>query len=274
MNFSICKIIFGSLKLNDFLGVAANLGFDGAEFGYDEAIAYFPDPQALDQVLSAKGLRWAATYWGAPWHLKSQKASLIEEAQKRARYMSEAGCTNLILGPPSRFDGYEENKENYLIQAVDTMTQVAQIMSAYKIKASLHNHYGTIIEGPDEINYAMQNTDDRLIGFCPDIAHLSFSGIDPLPFVQRYVKRVAHVHLKDAVRPGEFVPRNEKWDERLRDLGKGDLPLVQIVKLLKDHNYDGWISYEQDRPQNGESAMESARASKSYIDSVIKSSLI
>ncbi len=270
MKFAICKILFGSASLEEFFGVAEKLKFDGVEFGYEESFKRYPVASDLRKALADKALKWAGSYWGADWHVEGLRESFIEQAQKRAKYMLEAGCNTIIIGPPARFKGYEEKKNEYLEKTCVTINAIGKVASNMGLRVGIHNHYGTTIESSEEIDYVMQHTDAGLVGFCPDTAHLAVSGCDALNVVKRYVDRVVYLHLKDAIKPGEFVPRNEKWDERLRDLGKGQIPLKEILKSLKSHGYEGWISYEQDHPQRGETAEESASASKKYIELELK----
>ncbi|MGC9174989.1 MAG: sugar phosphate isomerase/epimerase family protein [Thermoprotei archaeon] len=271
MKLSICKILFGGrTSLVQFFDYASQLGFKGVEFGYEEAVRTFPNFEDLKEELSRRGLTWSGSYWGAPWHMPEERASILEEATRRLIYMSGAGCNNLIIGPPGRFDGYEKDRFGYLEEAVKTINEVGKVSSAYGVRASVHNHYGTIIEGQDEIDYVLQHTDANSVWFCPDTAHLSVAGCDPLKNVIKYGQRIGYVHLKDAIKLAQFVPREEKWDERLRDLGKGEVPIADILMTLKQSSYDGWVSYEQDRPQRGETALESASASKAYLDSLLK----
>jgi len=271
MKFSVCKILFGSIELRQFFSRARELGFQGVEFGYRDALesGRFSDPFALRDELNRFGLTWSANYWGDNWHHREERERLLQQAEKIGEFLSKAGCENVVIGPPVRFPGYDEKKREYLRTACDAMNQVARILRDRGLKCSIHNHYGTIIEGEDEIEFALANVDADLLGFCPDTAHLAVSGIEPVRFIERYAQRVAHVHLKDAIKPGEFVPREENWVSRLRDLGQGEIPLAQLVAILVNHSYAGWFSYEQDVPQAGETPMESARKSKQYIDSVL-----
>jgi sugar phosphate isomerase/epimerase len=51
-----------------------------------------------------------------------------------------------------------------------------------------------------------------------------------------------HVHIKDARRPG---PGSHDW--RQMPLGEGDVPLEEVLALLRGHGYPGYISVEWEK---------------------------
>ena len=56
---------------------------------------------------------------------------------------------------------------------------------------------GTGVQTLCEIDRLMENTDEDKVYLVYDTGHLYFSGEDPEAVLTKYVKRIAHVHLKD-----------------------------------------------------------------------------
>ena len=60
--------------------------------------------------------------------------------------------------------------------------------------------------------------------------------------------RIAHVHIKD----GKVSSNPLKHDYEYTDLGEGELPIKEILSLLKKENFDGYISLEWESPWRDE----------------------
>lgn len=62
---------------------------------------------------------------------------------------------------------------------------------------------------------------------------------DPIPFLTKYHDRVTHVHVKDRKLTGQTVP-----------FGQGDVPIVQVLQLMKKNkwNFQATIEYEYPTP--------------------------
>jgi inosose dehydratase len=114
---------------------------------------------------------------------------------------------------------------------------------------------GTIVESPDELERLMQRT---RIGFCPDTAHLAAGGGDPAALIRRYADRLRHVHLKDiALQSRRFLP-----------LGEGDLDVTDIVRAVREADYDSWLVVELDSHDGDPRA--AAEKSRRYLLEVLK----
>lgn len=115
---------------------------------------------------------------------------------------------------------------------------------------TLHPEAGTHIEAAWEIDRALETTS---IGLCLESGHQLVGGGDALDTLRRWGDRVNHVHLKDAdagIVAGivaEGVPVEEIWRRRaFCGLGDGDVAVAEIVDLLIEMGYEGWLVVEQD----------------------------
>ncbi|MCI9135146.1 MAG: TIM barrel protein, partial [Lachnospiraceae bacterium] len=94
-----------------------------------------------------------------------------------------------------------------------------------------HPHLGSMAEKPEQIDKLFERTDMKI---CPDLAHLTAGGGDPLEIVKKYYDRISFVHLKDLNQDG-FAP-----------LGTGTIDLEGILTFLKEKGYEGDYLVEVD----------------------------
>jgi inosose dehydratase len=162
------------------------------------------------------------------------------------------GASRLVVGGGARrASGTTAEDYDRLGAALDA---VADLAGEHGLDASYHPHLSTIVESPDELDRLMQRT---RIGFCPDTAHLAAGGGDPAELIRRYADRLRHVHLKDvALETLQFLP-----------LGQGDLDLVDIVRAVREANYDSWLVVELDS-YDGD-PREAAEISRAHLTQIL-----
>src|SRR5664279_4382649 len=77
------------------------------------------------------------------------------------------------------------------------LTALADRMADFVVRMAFHHHMGTIIETDAEVDRLMDVTAPS-VGLLYDTGHSVFSGGDPVALLKRNIKRVVHVHCKDA----------------------------------------------------------------------------
>lgn len=86
-----------------------------------------------------------------------------------------------------------------------------------------------------------------------DPSHLLWQGVNPTIFLEDFIDRVYHVHMKDAAvtlngRSGllgshiDFGDLRRGWN--FRSLGHGDVNFEDIIRVLNAYNYEGPLSVE------------------------------
>lgn len=119
---------------------------------------------------------------------------------------------------------------------------------------AFHPHAGTFVESPDEVATLMAMTDPDLVPLCLDVGHWIVGGGEPVTAIERYGRRIAHVHLKDVdptVLDGLHRGELEDFGAAIRarlftELGAGALDLVGCLRALAVAGYAGWLMVEQD----------------------------
>ncbi|WP_347109004.1 sugar phosphate isomerase/epimerase [Paenarthrobacter sp. S56] len=110
---------------------------------------------------------------------------------------------------------------------------------------------------------------DRLagsdVGIVMDFSHIVASGGDPADFVDRFGERIAHVHLRDAVRATETEPGNINLS-----IGNGQSNFAGGLAKLRDSGYAGHFSLElETRDVTHDERPAAAAKAGSYITDLI-----
>jgi inosose dehydratase len=119
------------------------------------------------------------------------------------------------------------------------------------------------------------------VDWCLDSGHLAIGGVDILEFAKAAFDRIGHVHLKDVdlSRAPSVLNRSQSIMEGVQDglftvLGKGDVPISELVRFLESHGYQGWYVIEQDMaitgnlPALGQGPIELVGESLAYLRSI------
>lgn len=209
----------------------ASVGYAGVEV-FDGNLAAFADrPEVLTALFAETGVELVSVYTGANFVYADVLPDEMFRIRRACELAATFGAGRLVVGGGARrAAGVTDEDYARLAAALDS---VADVASEHGLDASYHPHLGTIVESPEELDRLMSRS---RIGFCPDTAHLAAGGGDPAAQIRQYGERLRHVHLKDISRAtGQFLP-----------LGAGDLDLLDIVRAVREADYDSWLVVELD----------------------------
>jgi inosose dehydratase len=260
----------------------SRLGYAGTQLA-----GSFPRGTALDDALAARGLRIAEVYacidcdqdGPVPGALEVGRAKLAELHAVHGDTLVAA----LPVGPAripwgGRAGGVDvprmtEAGFGRLAALLETLGREATDLGHV---VAFHNHVGTYVETPAEVDTLFSMSDPALVGSCLDVGHSILGGGDPVATLARYGERVRHVHLKDvdptvmaAMATGEvdgFLAglRNRVFCEA----GRGLLDVRGLLRTLHEADYAGWIMVEQDTSWRPPS--ESAAMSRAVVDLILR----
>jgi multiple sugar transport system ATP-binding protein len=124
-----------------------------------------------------------------------------------------------------------------------------------------HNHdfeFKKLADGSVPQEIILESAPD--IGWEMDVAWVVRGGTDPLPWIDRYGKRIAAVHVKDIASPGEGLDE-DGWS----DVGHGTIDWAGLIKALRAKSAAEYYVMEQDNPNDIERfASRSIAAVKTY----------
>ncbi|MHB1394055.1 MAG: myo-inosose-2 dehydratase [Clostridia bacterium] len=152
------------------------------------------------------------------------------------------------------------------------LNQLGKLAADKGMAVAYHHHMGTGVQTMDEIDKLMEMTDPKYVYLLFDTGHLTFSNIDPVVVLKKYVKRIKHVHLKDI--------RKEVLDKVSKDHlsflqgvkegvftipGDGMIDFDSLFKILEENGYYGWFVVEAEQDPAKANPLEYAINARRFI---------
>ncbi|MGF7002932.1 inosose dehydratase [Lachnospiraceae bacterium PFB1-21] len=254
-------------------------GFTGTEIGNK----YPKEPEVLKQALELRNMQ-ICNCWFSTFFTTGEEAETIAAFTKQLDFLQAMGAKVIgcseqgrgIQGKPYPIFGDQKpvfTKEEW--QRLFTgMNKLGELAAARGMKCSLHHHMGTGIQTPEEIDIFMEGTNENVY-LLFDSGHIYFSegtqeAVDNL--VEKYIDRIAHVHLKD-VRKEKRVKTIEEDMSFLEAVkngtftvpGDGDIVFDKIFATLEKHNYEGWMLVEAEQDPAKANPLEYALKARDFI---------
>jgi inosose dehydratase len=263
---------------------------DIARAGYDGAPPKLkPDAQASDVIrrYEQHGLRPAPPYFGASFWKAEEEASILGRARDAAKFTRDIGCTELYVaaggGGYQAPSGASRAKVAGNVSADDAMSgeefdQFARVLSELGritleegVRSCFHNHVGTVIETAEELDQLFACVDSDAVFLGLDTGHLAWAGTDTVAVCRRYADRIKTLHLKDIDDRVRLQGVEATWDYEtftkhgiFAELGEGSVDFPEIISILNDAGFEGWLIVETDVTQKP-TALESATISREYL---------
>jgi inosose dehydratase len=220
-------------------------GYTGFEIFDGNLMQYKDKKDELLKLMNDHSLTLVGVYTGGNFIFPDILEEELLKIESVAAFASEVGAEHLVVGGGAvRTNGILESDYTALGNALNKVVEIAE---KYNLIASYHPHLGTNVQAPEQLDKLMPLTK---INLCPDTAHIEAGGGDPVAVIKKYIDRIKYVHFKD-YKNGEFLP-----------LGEGHQKFAEMINVLEEANYDGWITVELDSypdPKQG------AKISRSYL---------
>jgi sugar phosphate isomerase/epimerase len=125
--------------------------------------------------------------------------------------------------------------------------QILRVAEAYDIIVNIEPH-GYYTTRPDFMAEMLAFSDSPLLRMNMDTGNTFIAGQDPVGFLERFRKKVSHVHLKDVSETLAAAARGELTGIAVSHGATGEGVnadnIRQCVKLLAESGYDGVLSIE------------------------------
>jgi len=257
-------ILWKNTPLEAVAREAAELGYDGIEA---PVAAYRDRPDDLRRLLDETGLEVCGTFTGGYFIDPATREAEIRNVVETAKLLPQFGCTTLISAP----GGLRKDRKAYSLweyrSFCEALNEIGRRVADFGVTQVFHNHAWTLIETRLEVDLLCEHTDPRYLKMGFDTGHLHLGWADPVEVMEAYGDRVAYLHIKDA------CGRADYWDGIKNDegcwveLGAGEVDLAGIIRVLDQHNFTGWLCYEQDNSQKP--ARESAALSIAHLKKLL-----
>jgi inosose dehydratase len=255
----------------------AAAGYAGTEY----SPTYGMDAEQVNAELASRNLRLAGCY---QWlHLRDH-VSLEREMvtlQETINMLVSCGSSDLIVSDamtPRRIvlaghvpaDGSAGLSDDEWGRLASGLRRVGEQAAASGVRVHYHNHVGTYVETPAEVDRFLDVTAGDDLDLCFDTGHYAYGGGDPTEFALRHAAQIGYLHLKDVSASVLAEARAQGWSflDALRhiifcEFGDGIVDIPRVIDVLMANEYAGWVIVEQDT--SARDSTESAIASRVYL---------
>lgn len=258
--------MFTPLKPHPESGIkmAARFGFHGIEPWGNEIQDYLRQPpEVFKKVLDEAGISISSVASGGEYFDASKLQATLDSHGANAKFGAYFGIKALKANMGRRLGPEDLTTANAKILARN-LNEVGKRTLEHGVKFALHPHAWTMIERKSEIETILDLTDPQLVFLTLDTCHASVGGVDSAKFLREHYSRVAHLHFKDTLPvwsagKGWKGPAPSKEEEvRMakelgvpvgpdpiyQRLGTGGVDFPAVIAVLRERNYDGWISLD------------------------------
>jgi sugar phosphate isomerase/epimerase len=295
--WAISSHMFTPLKPHPETGmkIAAKFGFHGVEPWGNELQRYLNQPpEVFKKVLNEAGVGISSVASGGEYFDTSKLKATLDSNGANARFASHFGVTALKANLNRRLGSENLSVSNGRILARN-LNEVGRRTLEHGVKFAFHPHAWTIVERNAELEMILEMTDPALVFVTLDTCHASVGGTDPVKFLRDHYSRVAHLHFKDTLPvwsagKGWQGPAPSKEEEAAmaknlglpatpdaiyQRLGTGGVDFPALIRILRDREYDGWISLDfnyADLPE-GVTIEQDMAAHRKYLVDTLRASL-
>jgi inosose dehydratase len=235
-------------KIDETLAAIADLGFEGVEL-YD-LLDRVENDEDVGALLARYGLALSSAYFAGSFVQRERVAQELRDFETVVEAIASFDGNVVVVGGGRRRRLTEEKD---WIELTKTAARMCCIAERYGVTLAWHPHYGTLVQNTEEAGRLLREVAHPGLSLAIDIAHVAFTGADPISTLSHYGKAVKHIHLKDFAK-GAFV-----------ELGQGTLDIPGVMTALAQGGYDGWVTVELD---SAEDAKTSALANARYLEQI------
>lgn len=220
--------------IGDTISWALELGYSAAELDAD-------DLDGTD-FLAKKGMKVSSIYRNYQWQEKIDRSMMEDHIRLAEHYQ-----TSRIMAIPGFYSnkkGSEKELES-MIEGMRTLSILAK-ENAMILTIEDYDHILSPIATMDGMSSFLESAADLKVTL--DTGNFIFSGEDVLTAEELFLPKIRHVHLKDRLwsRSGEG-DKLECIDGRVLypcAVGDGDIPIREVLKNLKEADYNGYVVAE------------------------------
>lgn len=254
------------------------LGFDGIELApWDLAdlLPLFGSAKNFKEFALDRGVEVVGMFHGAhACHDATKEDEVIAAGKEAVDIIVQLGGTQMNTCPTDNYYGIGPLSREEVQQCAKAIDQIGRYATDNGVKVGLHNEFFCGINRENHREF-IDSTNPDFVHYCIDTAQISILGEDLLEFYDTYHSRISGFHLKDTADLAVDDSIRYSQDPEIRDdghrwfwePGEGVLDFEGLYRLLKKHNYQGWINLETDGSPD---YLASMALSKYYIDSKLK----
>lgn len=183
------------------------------------------------------------------------RAASVERFMRAADLCAELGAKYLFLTPGRGFECETRDIAwAHSVQSINRIAAHARSLGVSCLLEPLQRLESNIVTNADELQAFWRALDGDDIDIVLDLVAMATAGDSVGGYVERFGKRIAHVHLVDGTPSGHLA-----W-------GDGNLPLDTYLADLHAHGFDGTLTFEPFG--NGSYALDPVSAWRRCLDAI------
>ncbi len=214
--------------------------------GYQPHVALYEDPVLLDKKMVGYGLNFSQVDAAYPLSGKDGPLRGVPYVMKAIQWAHLIGCPCV-----DTTDGMHKPEGLTDEEAMDMMKrsyeQIIEVAAAHKVIVNIEPH-GYFTTRPEMMERMLNFCDSPYLRMNMDTGNTFIAGQDPVAFLERFIDRVSHVHIKDVSKSLAAKVRGGQTGIAVSHCALGDGVnagnIRKCLKILRDHGYDGVLSME------------------------------
>jgi len=214
--------------------------------GYQPHVALYEDPLLLRKKMDGYGVEFSQIDAAYPLSGKDGPSRGVPYVLHAIQWANLIGCPNVATT-----DGLHKPEGLEDADAMDLMKrsyeQILEVAEAHEIVVTIEVH-GYFTTNPDMMEKMLAFADSPYLKMNMDTGNTFIAGQDPVVFLERFIDRVTHVHVKDVSESLAAAVRGEQTGIAVSQCAIGDGVnadnIRKCLEMLRDHGYDGVLSME------------------------------
>ena len=271
------------ISSDQILSEAALSGFDGCTTSH----AFPEDVSLLADELDLRDLSicapWQGTFFTADG-LSDQTTNAFRAAIAMA---VQLGCDDIVVTEMGNaiyrarvplFERQPVFSDEQWEDLLAGLNECSRLANQAGLRLCYHPHLGTGVQGSEQIDRLVDETDPTHVRLCLDTGHLFLGGVDPLTAFRRYSDRLSHVHLKNVridIADRTRAERLSFLDGVLEGLftmpgdPEGGIELEPVLRFLGEIGYAGWIVMEAEQDHRRAKPLKYAQGARRFFHRVV-----
>ena len=214
--------------------------------GYQPHVALYEDPLLLRQKMDGYGVRFSQVDAAYPLSGKDGPLRGVPYVLKAIQWAHLIGCPCV-----DTTDGMQQPEGLTDTEAMEIMKrsygQIIEVAEAHEMIVNIEPH-GYFTTKPDMMEKMLDFCDSPYLRMNMDTGNTFIAGQEPAAFLNRFIDRVAHVHVKDVSESLAAAARGEQTGIAVSHCSLGQGVNAQNIRscleILRDSGYDGVLSME------------------------------
>jgi len=214
--------------------------------GYQPHIALWEDPLLLRRKMERHGVEFSQLDAAFPLSTPEGATLGVEYVLHTLRYAKLVGCPRVDT-TDDRFKPATMTDAEAMAHMRRIYRQIVSVAEAYDITINIEPH-GYYTTKPEFMAEMLEFVDSPHLRMNMDTGNTFIAGQDPVPFLQRFLGKVSHVHIKDVSASLAAAARGELTGIAVSQCAIGEGVNAENIRtcvaMLQRAGFDGVLSLE------------------------------